>query len=168
MNRANFTLVGSDNLIRVLREFPEEGFRKPVMAGFRKAAVPVKKAMVDSVPDRIKSVKAAIKVKQSRRGLVMDIGFRAKAGVYRNSRGKDWDPYQLAYWFNYGTYANRSPFHEFKKARGRLSNTRKGGIRPDLFVEGAVENSLPQAAAELEKEWALQIQKLCDKYGVTK
>lgn len=162
-----YTLVGSDHILKVFREFPQEGYRKPVMMGFKKAAVPVRKAIVQAIPSRIKAVKAAVKVKPSRRGLILNVGVYAKNGMYVNSRGKKWDPFQLAYWFNYGTYENRAPNHEFVRPRNRKTADRKGGIKPDLYVEKAWNNSSARAKEELEKEWARQISKLCDKYGAT-
>lgn len=162
-----YTLIGSNHILKVFKEFPEEGYRKPIMAGFKKAAIPVKKAIVSAIPARIKSIKVAVKSKPSRKGLIYNIGFYSKAGVYVNSRGKKWDPFQLAYWFNYGTYANRSPGHNFVKARRRETADRKGGITPDLFIEKGWENSSSAARNELEKEWAKQISKLCEKYFAT-
>ena len=168
MNKSDFTLVGAQETIKMFREFPEEGYRKAIAAGFKKAAIPVKKAIIAKIPGRIKKIKAAVKIKQSRRGLVLDVGFWASAGMYRNSRGKDWDPYQLAYWFNYGTYANRLTSHRFVKPRLRETRDKRGGIMPDEFVERAIEYSLPIATETLQKEWASQILLLCDKYGATK
>ena len=168
MSSENFVLEGADRMIRIFREFPEEGFNKPVMDGFRKAALPVKKAIIAGIPSEIAEVKKAVKVKSNMRLLVTSVGFFRNAGVYVNRRGIKWDPFQLAYWFNYGTYANRSPYHQFVRERSRLTRDRKGGIKPDLFVENAWENSKDAAARELEKEWARKIQELCDKYGATK
>ena len=73
----------------------------------------------------------------------------------------------MAYWFNYGTYANRSPEHNFVKKRNRMTADRKGGIHPDVFIDKAWNGSSARAKKELEKEWARQILKLCDKYGAT-
>jgi hypothetical protein len=165
---ARFALDGAGRMIEILQEFPEQGMRKPILAGFRKAAIPVKKAMIDSIPSKISAVKKAIKIKSARRALVMNVGVYAKSGFYVNRRGIKWDPYQLAYWFNYGTYANRSPGHQFVRERGRYTKDKPGGIRADLFIERALENSIDSAARELEVTWANEISKLCDKYGATK
>jgi len=167
-NAITYTMVGSDDILKFFKEFPEEGYRKPILAGFKKAAIPVRKAIVQAIPARIKAVKAAVKVRPSRRHLATNIGIYARIGWYVNRKGKKWDPFQLAYWFNYGTYSNRSPMHSFVRARDRKTADRKGGIKPDLYVDKAWRQSAAKAKQELEKEWALQILKLCDKYGGTK
>jgi hypothetical protein len=161
-----YTLDGDGKMIEVFRKFADEGFYKPVKAGFRKAAVPVRKAMAAGVPRQISPIKKAIKVKESRRGLVTMVGVFAKQGVYVNRRGKQWDPWTLANWFEYGTYANRASFHKFQNARKGRSRNRPGGIKPNLFLEQAWESSKDQAASELEKYWEKNIEELCNKYNV--
>jgi hypothetical protein len=163
---AKFTLDGAGRMVQIFKEFPQEGFYKPVREGFKKAALPVKKAMISKLPSEIKAVKKAIIIKQSRRSLVTNVGVYAKQGVYVNRRGERWDPWTLAYWFNYGTYANRSPLHSFQSPRRGRSRNKPGGIRPEFFIEDAWEASKDMAAAELEKYWADYLVKLCNKYNI--
>jgi hypothetical protein len=168
MSGSNFTLEGADNMIKVFREFPEEGYRKPIAKGFIKAAGVVAKAMKAAVPAAISPVKKAIKVKSSRRELVTGVGVFLKQGVYVNRRGMKWDPFQLGYWFNYGTYARRAASHQFVRARSKQTMDRSGGIHADLFIERGWESSKEAAAKELERVWAEETSKLCDKYGAVK
>jgi hypothetical protein len=143
---ANFTLKGTDNLIKIFREYPERGYRKPVMAGFRKAAEPVRKAMISAVPSVIDPTKKAIKIKAAKGGaLFLAVGAFSKQGLYRNRRGQMWDPYQLLYWFNYGTLSNRFSGHNFVKARKTGSAKWRGGIMPGLFMENAWEQTQGEA-----------------------
>jgi hypothetical protein len=161
-----YTLDGDGRMIEVFRKFADEGFYKPVKAGFRKAAVPVRKAMIANIPGAISPIKKAVIIKQSRRALVTTVGVYAKQGVYVNRRGQHWDPWTLAYWFEYGTYANRSPLWHFLNPRRGRTRNRPGGIKPDFFIERGWESSKDQAASELEKYWAKNIDELCNKYGL--
>jgi hypothetical protein len=158
---SSLSVEGLDNLKRMMSEFPEKGYKKPVMAAFRKAAVPVKRAMVNELPDNLKVLKRAIKVSASKgREPQLLVGVFAGTGLYRNSRGIGWDPYQIALWHNYGTLANRANrFHNFKKAvrtkrpkQGwEPGQAMAGGLRAKLFIERAWEKSRREAQAVFER-----------------
>lgn len=160
MTGADFTLTGHAELKQIFREFPEYGYRKPVMAAFRKAAKPVSKAMSGNLPSFLKSTRKIIKVTPGKgKSITMSVGFKGMQGMYKNRRGQMWDPYQLVYWFNYGTLANRLGTHTFKTPRKSKSAGRKGGIKPGLFVEKAWEDSKGDAQREFEKEVDVQLTK---------
>lgn len=155
---------GMDNLKNIFRDFPENGYRKPVIAAFRKAANPVKKAMIANLPPFIKPIRKAIKVKAGKgKSMTLSVGIYARQGVYRNHRGQDWDPYQIAYWHNYGTMANRDTSHTFKTPRRRTTAGYRGGIRPLRFVERAWEQSKSKAQSEFEKKVDEEIIKFLEK-----
>lgn len=159
-----FKLEGTENLKRIFAEFPEEGFRKPIIAAFRKAGKPVQQAMISSLPGSISGVRKAIKIKtyKSESPLVA-IGPFKKGVMYQNRRGISWNPYMLLYWFNYGTLANRLSGHAFVKARGRKTIHYKGGIKPGEFIERAINSSLPEAAKIFETEADKEIVKFFEK-----
>jgi hypothetical protein len=166
---SSFSIEGLENLNRMMNEFPEKGYKKPVMAAFRKAAVPVRKAMVSELPENLKSLKAAMKSSASKgKEPRLLVGVFAGAGLYRNSKGKEWDPYQIALWHNYGTLANRANrFHKFKKPP-RTKKPKSGwttgqamaaGLRAGLFVERAWEKSKREAQSIFEKVAEKEIDK---------
>jgi|WetSurSiteA1Bulk_404760.scaffolds.fasta_scaffold11376_1 hypothetical protein len=145
MSGANFTLEGDENLKRMFSEFPEFAYRKSVKAGFRKAAEPFKRAVISNIPPNIKPIRKAVKVKPGKgKSLTLAVGIFSGAGVYRNSRGQNWDPFQIAYWHNYGTMANRDQFHRFTTPRRKKTSGRMGGIKPLRFVEKAWDQSQGQ------------------------
>jgi len=163
----NVEITGVENLRKIFEQFPEFGYRKPVMAGFRKAAKPVAAAMASNLPSNLKVLKRIIKIKPGKgKSLTLSVGFTGGTMTYRNSRGQTWDPYQLAYWFNYGTYANRLSSHQFKTPRRKISAMRKGGLTPGLFAEKAWEESQGKAQSEFEKEADLQIVKFFEKHAL--
>jgi hypothetical protein len=166
MTGSSFTLTGTENLKRIFQEFPEGGYRKPVMASFRKAAKPVAEAMANSLPSNIKGLKKIIKITTAKgKSLFLSVGFKGGISTYRNSRGQDWDPWQLVYWFNYGTLANRLVSHQFKTPRRKASASRSGGIRPGRFVEEAWENSKGKAQKIFEVEVDKEITKFFEKHA---
>ena len=158
---SSLSIEGLDNLKRMMSEFPEKGYKKPVMAAFRKAAVPVKRAMVNELPDNMKVLKKAIKASASKgKEPRLLVGVFAGTGLYRNRRGVGWDPYQIALWHNYGTLANRATrFHDFKnpprikkpKRGWQPGQAMAGGLKAKLFIERAWEKSKREAQAVFER-----------------
>lgn len=135
---SSFSIEGMENLRRIMEDYPEKGYRRPVMAGFRKASTVVRKAMVASLPTSLKSLRKAIKgVAGKTKEPSYLTGIFANKGIFRNRRGKEWDPYQIGYWVNYGTLANRFSGHQFKTRRKKGTAAWKGGITPRLFMERA-------------------------------
>ena len=164
MSSANFVIEGTENLKRIFAEFPEEGFRKPVNAAFRKAAKPVQSAMISNLPGSLSALKKAIKIKSYRSEMPLVVVGPFKKGVtYQNRKGQTWNPYMLLYWFNYGTLANRLSGHSFQKARGRKSASWKGGIKPGQFIERGINSSLPEAQKIFETEVDKEIVKFLEK-----
>lgn len=166
MSGANFTLEGSENLKTIFRELPEKGYRQPVIAAFRKAAKPVANAMASNLPKSLSNLKKIIKTKPGRgKSMTLSVGFTGGIAKFTNSRGQTWDPYQLAYWPNYGTLANRFAQHSFKTPRRKKTANWQGGIKPGLFVERAVDQSMPEAQKVFESEFDKEITKFFEKYA---
>lgn len=168
MSGANFTLTGTENLKRIFQEFPEGGYRKPVMNAFRKAAKPVAAAMASNLPASLKGLKKIIKIKPGKgKSMTLSVGFTGGMSTYRNSRGQDMDAYNLVNWFNYGTLANRLSSHQFQSPRRKVSASWSGGIKPGQFVEKAWEASKGEAQkifeVEVDKEIVKYFEKLAAK-----
>ncbi|MZP67227.1 MAG: hypothetical protein GT597_13900 [Bacteroidales bacterium] len=162
-----FEIDGYGNLIAIFRKMPEDGYRKPVMAAFRKAAVPVKRAIIASLPSYLKGVKTAVKIKPGKgKKLVLAVGVYGNTGVYVNRRGVGWDPYMLVYWHNYGTLSNRAPGHSFQYRRRKKSAHWKGGIRPRFFVDRAVESSIGEAQRIFDEAYLVEHEKFLEKLAV--
>jgi len=155
------TIEGMDNLQKIIRDFPEFGYRRPIIAAMRKAAVPVKAAMIAELPNNLKGLKKAFRVSPGKsKEPSMLIGIFANKATYRNSKGKSWDTYFFALWHNYGTLnmrANR--FHNFKRGVRKTKTPGAEGIKAGLFVERGWENSKFKAQYEFEKKMDEEITK---------
>ena len=166
---SNFTLTGTENLKEIFRQFPEGGYRAPLNAAFRKAADPVKRAMISNLPSNLKALKRIVKAKTSRASKgepSLAVGFFNRQNlVFRNSRGINWDPYTIAYWHNYGTMARRYSGHSFITPRKSKTSRREGGVRPLLFAEKGWEQSQSQAQKIFEEEVDREICKFYQKYA---
>lgn len=164
MRETGYTFTGMENLLGMFRKFPEGAYRKPVIAAFRKAAVPVKNAMGASLTSNLKPLKKILKVNAGKgKSLTLSVGFFGRQGVYTNRRGQQWDPYELVYWHNYGTLANRSGEHSFLNARRKPSANWTGGIKAGLFVEKAIDQSMPQAEKIFEAALEAEVTKFFEK-----
>jgi hypothetical protein len=160
MNGANFTIDGTENLKRIFAQLPENGFKKPVNAAFRKAGKPVADAMKARLPASLSGLKKIIKTKVYKSDSPLAATGPFPGGMtYINQRGVKWNPYMLLYWLNYGTLANRSSSHQFTRARGKMSSGWRGGIKPGLFIEAAIDSSMPQAAKVFETEFQKEFEK---------
>jgi hypothetical protein len=148
-------LQGSENLKRMLDEFPDGGFKKPVTNAFRKAAEPVRKAMISSLPSNLSQMKRIVKAKPGKKGKnpSMAVGFFFNEGLFRNKKGKHFDAYTILFWHNYGTLdwrANR--FYNFRTpVRRKTKAGTMAGIRPGLFAEKGWDKSKGTAQRTFEE-----------------
>ena len=125
MNKTTtFVMDGDDKMMRIFEAFEENGYRKPIMAAFRKAAAPVRSAMAANIPSNMSATRKVLKTKAGK-GVSLSVGFYGNQGVYVNRRGISWSPWMLLYWQNYGTYANRYPGHTFQNARRERTARRR-------------------------------------------
>jgi hypothetical protein len=164
-NKQLFEIVGHRNLEQIFGDLENEAFNRIVRRAFARGGNVVKKSMIREIPSKIKPIKKAIKVRASRRELVTTIGVNSKMGFYVNRRGIMWDPWMLAYWFNYGTYGNRSLLHRFANPRRFKTRHITGGIKPDYFIERGWENSSKQAQEEVEKTWEKEVNNFFEKHA---
>jgi hypothetical protein len=163
MSFKGFKLDGYENIVTIFRETPEDGFRKPVIAAFRKAAVPVKNAMISNLPGNLKPLKKALKIQPGKgKSMTLAVGFFGRQWKYSNRKGQLWDPYMLLYWHNYGTMDNRSPEHNFQYNRRKASINKTGGIRAGLFVEKAIDESILEAQKTFETSFEIEHKKFLE------
>ena len=164
MSTSAFKLDGYENIITIFRETPENGYRKPVVAAFKKAADPVKKAMISNIPANLKALKKVVKIVPGKgKSMTLAVGAFGNQGKYVNRRGQQWDPYMLLYWANYGTLSSRSSSHSFSSARRKPSLNWSGGIKAGLFFEAAIASSMPAAAKLFESSYLIEHQKFLEK-----
>jgi hypothetical protein len=151
MSDSRFTIYGADNLQKMFRDFPDFGLKPAVNKGFVEASKPVKGAMASMLPSYLKTMTKVIKGKAGKGKNITYITGFWNEGKYINRRGQSWNPYQLLYWHNYGTMANRDPGHDFINPRKPKTSSRKGGIRPKFFVERAWDKSAGWAQKAFEE-----------------
>jgi hypothetical protein len=164
MSGADFKLDGFENIVKIFREMPDDGYRKPVIAAFRKAAIPIKQAMIKNLPSSLSPLKKALKIQPGKgKSMTLSVGFFGRQGFYRNSKGQMWDLYMLLYWHNYGTLANRSAAHSFQNPRRKPSLNWKGGIKAGMFVDRAVEESISEAQKIFESAYLIEHEKFLEK-----
>jgi hypothetical protein len=160
------TFQGIENLNKIFKEFPEMGYRKPIMAGFRKASAPVKKAMKSNLPANLRGAARSIKaVAYKTKEPEMGVGIFSKGITYQNRRGKRWSPWQLIYWHNYGTMAGRSAEHSFITPRRKKTAGSSGGIKAGMFIEKAWDQSSAQAQKNFEETVEKETIKFFEKYA---
>jgi len=164
---SQISFTGLAELKTIFEQFPENAYRKPLNAAFRKAAAPVKKAMTSALPPYLTPIKRAIKAKASRASkgepsLAVGV-FSSGETMYRNRRGQLWNPWMLAYWHNYGTLANRSGSHRFATQRRKSSAGRSGGIQAGYFIEKAWTESQSAAQGTFDKNVSEEIEKFLQK-----
>jgi len=135
----------------LFQNYEKESFRV-VKSSLRKGATVVKKAQAASLPPELKSLRSVIKVISIKKELLVLSGVFARGKQYINSRGKKWNPWNLIYWLNYGTYAGRMSGHPFLNARKSISAGRKGGIQGTGFLDVATARALPNAQHTFEKD----------------
>ena len=161
-NKVTFT--GTENLKKIFREFPEGGYRKPIMAAFRKAAIPVQKAMKSNLPANLKGAAKTIRaVPYKGKDPGLGVGVFSKGSLYQNRRGQNWNPWMLIYWHNYGTLANRDSQHSFSNPRRSPSSGWRGGIKAGRFIDKAWESSKGQAQRVFEENVEKEINKFFEK-----
>ena len=167
MSAQLYKIDGMANLQKIIKDMPEHGMRKPVRTAFRKSGEVVKRAMANSLPSNMKQIRKVIKIKEDKvKSAGLTVGFYANTGIFRNSRGKQTDPYFVLYWQNYGTLANRNTdtgLQRFKTPRRKKTASWKGGIKPGLYVEKAWEGSKGEAQQVFEKTYEQEITKFLER-----
>jgi hypothetical protein len=118
------------------------------------------------VPSNIKGVKAALSVAiigkeetptviagffRKKRYFSNKSGIKRKADL-RSKGDKKFDAATIAYWFNYGTMANRSGAHAFRTPRKGPRKAAKGGIKPLLFFQKGTLAGFKKANESVTKD----------------
>lgn len=155
----NISFEGLDKLTYLMNNYEKPALRA-VKSSLRKGANVVKKAQVASLPDSAKGQKDVIRTVSVKRELMVMAGVFSRGKKYINRRGIVWDPYQLLYWLNYGTYAGRMSGHQFVTARKQRSSGRLGGIKGADFLGRATKNALSAAQGAFEKDAQVRLDKL--------
>lgn len=155
-------LEGFDKMSFLFDNYEKEAMRV-VKSSLRKGANEVKKAQAASLPAEVKSLRSVFKVVSVKKELLVLAGVFARGKQYVNSRGINWNPWNLIYWLNYGTYAGRYPGHTFITARKARTASRRGGITGTAFIDKATERAMPLASQKFEKDAELNLDKLLKK-----
>ncbi len=160
------TIQGIDQLTDFLTEHPKE-LNKTAIQSLMKGSNVLKKEIVNQMPASIKALKpiVASKALTNSDNPNILVGIFGKRMFYVNRRGKKWDAFYLAYWQNYGTLANRDPGHLFIKGRRKVSQSWRGGIRPNRFFDRAIDSSFESALSVAEQDLNKIIDDLSAKYG---
>jgi hypothetical protein len=159
-------IEGADKLGQMFHDLPERFSKKVLIPVLRKGGNIINAEVKKQVPSNIKGVKAALSTavigKDETPGVVAGFFrrkryFSNKTGVKRKAdlRGKGdkkFDAATIAYWFNYGTMANRSGAHAFRTPRKGPRKSAKGGIRPLLFFQKGVLAGFKKANESVTKD----------------
>ena len=174
-------IEGLDELKDFLKDHPKE-LQKSVLESLTRGARICNKQMAAAMPSALQKFKAILSVKKLSRTAIpmVMLGFFGRKVQFVNRRGIRWDAWNIVYWLNYGTNANRDKNHEFasqakarkrseliamlsgKPKRGRaFSKSLKvrpsiaGGIKPLNFFEkgyqAGFQPGLDAASADIEK-----------------
>ena len=147
-----FQIKGDDNLLRIIKGLPEKIAKKPIQKTFRKAAIPYKARILGNIPSKLVELKKAVTVKNMS-GAAIKVGpYAKKIKVKISGVQSAVDAYFPLYWHNYGTYEERDPEHQFKRARKARTANRKGGTRPLNFIERAWESTKNRVQGIVERD----------------
>lgn len=148
-------IIGADKLASMFRGLSVRFRKKVVVSTLRKGAQKIKSAIAKKVPARIKGINRALMIRAggSAYNPNVKVGYFAKERYFNKAAKKKQDAAFVAYWFNYGTMANRSNNRRFKTPRRKKSAHKKGGIRPMYFFENGVREGMPKAEETIIKEF---------------
>lgn len=159
--------INDSNLNQFFAALPNKVGPKTMVAIARKGATAVNGELRKAMPGNLKKFKAILGAKASRNKQtpLVTAGFFGRKVQYVNRTGKRWDAWQLVYWHNYGTYANRDGSHNFVKARKSVSAHVKGGLHPLRFFEKGIAAGSPKAEKKMIENANQIIDKAAKKYG---
>lgn len=158
-------LTGEEQLMEIFEKLPEKWGKKPIVATLRKGANSVRKQIKANFSTQISPLVKAVSIKAGR-GISLSVGVFGKKGYVTLKDGKDYDVYFPIYWFNYGTYSERTGEHIFKYSRKSKSANRYGGIRAQLFIEKSWEQSKKTAEQIINNELENETVKFLKKHAV--
>ena len=160
------TIEGIDELDSFLKDHPKE-LDKTVIGCLTKGSAIIKKEIISLMPDALKKLKPIVTSKNLTKSSNPNvlIGVFGRKMFYINKRGVRWDAFNLAYWSNFGTMANRDKSHVFQTSRRKVSKNFKGGIRPTNFFDRAVNNTMDSALNSASDSLNKIVDDLANKYG---
>jgi len=158
-------MEGFDSLDSFLKDHTKE-LDKTVIGSLTKGGREIQRAVIAQMPDKLKVFKNIFSIKKLKGdNPAVILGFFGRKMNYINRRGVKWDAFNLVYWANYGTLANRDRSHQFTKARRRESIKWRGGIKPLNFFDKAVDASYDKALTVADEDLNKIVDQLSNKYG---
>lgn len=139
-------IEGVDEAIQTLKEYPTK-INSVIKTSMRKAIAPVIKDIKAGTPHS--SFRKLVKSK-----FIRDTAITIKFGFFGNKSGggrTDVPAWFKAYWSNYGTLGGRFKPHTFDYPIKARSKNVRGGIRPKLFLEQAVQGKEQQIYNDFTK-----------------
>lgn len=156
----------SKDLEEFFSGLPPKLQKQALLPALRKGGNVITAAIRRGLPPYLKKFKIAVSQKALKGSMpAIMVGLFGRKASYINKRGQKWDPYMLLYWHNYGTLARRSPSHNFQYSRRRVSRDWRGGIRPELFFEKSVSQSIDKAEDKIVESFQGEFDKFLVKKG---
>lgn len=156
----------SAELEEFFTQLPVHLQKKAFLPALRKGGNEITKSIRRNLPPYLKKFKIAVSQKALKGSMpAILVGIFGRKATYINRRGQKWDPYMLLYWHNYGTLSNRSSSHKFQYSRRKVSADRRGGIRPLLFFEKSVNQSIGLAEDKIAESFQSEFDKFLVKKG---
>lgn len=162
-----FKMEGAEQLARMFNELPEKFSKKVLIVTLRKGGGIINAEIKKEVPSKIKGVSAALSVGVIDRDETPSViaGFFRNRRYFSNKTGakrrvdllqkgkRKFDAATIAYWFNYGTMANRSGTHRFRTPRRGPRSSASGGLKAELFFQKGVLAGFKKANESITKDF---------------
>jgi Bacteriophage HK97-gp10, putative tail-component len=162
----SFEMEGADKLAQMFNELPDNFSNKVMRTILRKGAAIINGEIKKATPSCIKGVDMALDMANLGGAETPTIvtGFFRNKRYFSNKVGKKrkkdlaskdvkFDAATIAYWFNYGTMANRSGQYQFATPRKGPRKNAAGGIRPTYFFQEGVVNGFKKANESVTKDF---------------
>lgn len=163
----NIQFEGMSEIEKFLSEEPKR-VDAAVLDSLKVGCRTLRKEIVAKMPATLKKFSPIFDVKSLSKmgGPSVMAGFFGKKIFYRSKKGVSWDAFQLVFWSNYGTLANRDPSFPFGKSRRAVSAWYKGGIRPLKFWDNNIDQALASAQVETNKNFDILLENTAKYYGI--
>jgi hypothetical protein len=170
-------LQGFDKLAQMFKDLPGRFSNKVLLKTLRKGGSIVNREIKKQIPATIKGVAGALSIAslddkdnpaiiagffRRQRYFSNKTGLKRRADLKQKGKAK-LDAATIAYWFNYGTMANRTGVYRFRTPRKSRTANRTGGIPAHLFFQKGAVAALKPANELVMKEFDGIFQKEFDK-----
>jgi hypothetical protein len=160
-------IQGADKLAKMFKDLPDKFSTKVLLKTLRKGGSIVNAEIKKHIPANIKGIAASLDMSKietdespaiiagffrSRKYFSNKTGKRRKADLRQKGDNK-FDAATIAYWFNYGTLANRTSVYRFRTPRKARTASRRGGIEAQLFFQKGAAAALKPANDLITKEF---------------